>query len=255
MVGGRSVLMEWGGLEVRGEYIGPMFSAMIAGLSRHIPSQCAVCRSWPRQALCDACVTRFAQPQPRCGTCALPVPHDLQLCSACLTTPSGLDAALAAVPYAYPWSGLVVDFKFHGQVAWARAFATLLRSTPWVEPALEAADILLPMPLSAQRLAERGFNQTLLLARSLCPDKIRTDLLLRIQDTPPQRTLPRKERLQSVQHAFAVDPLQLAALAGKRVVLIDDVMTSGASLAAAAATVRQAGAGHVTGLVFARTES
>lgn len=111
------------------------------------------------------------------------------------------------------------------------------------------------MPLSSRRLSERGFNQTLLLARALHPAKVRTDLLLRIQDTPPQRTLPRRERLRSVQHAFAVDPLHSAELKDKRVVLVDDVMTSGASLAAAATAVRQAGAAHISGLVFARTES
>lgn len=172
-----------------------------------------------------------------------------------MTNPPALDAALAAVAYDYPWSGLVADFKFHGKTAWARTFAGLLRSAPWVEPALDAADMVMPMPLSAQRLSERGFNQTLLLARALSPAKVRTDLLLRIQDTPPQRTLPRRERLRSVQHAFAVDPLHNAALKGKRVVLVDDVMTSGASLAAAAASVRRAGAAHITGLVFARTES
>ena len=107
-----------------------MFSALIAGLSRRIPSQCAVCRSWPAQALCESCVSFFAQPQPRCRTCALPMPDGMPQCGDCLTGSPALDAALAAVSYAYPWSGLVVDFKFHGKTAWARAFATLLRSAP-----------------------------------------------------------------------------------------------------------------------------
>lgn len=179
----------------------------------------------------------------------------MQQCGTCTVRALPLDAALAAVPYAYPWSGLVVDFKFHGHTAWAKTFATLMRSAPWVEPALDAADVVVPMPLSAQRLAQRGFNQTLLLARALCASKVRDDLLLRIRDTPPQSSLPRKERLDSVQHAFAANPLKSSALRDRQVVLVDDVMTSGASLAAAANALRQAGARHITALVFARTES
>jgi predicted amidophosphoribosyltransferase len=110
------------------------------------------------------------------------------------------------------------------------------------------------MPLSRQRLKSRGFNQAHVLARALDPHKLAPHLLLRIQDTPPQTTLPRKDRLLSVQHAFAVDPLHAEQLRGKRVVLVDDVMTSGASLHAASGVLRAAGASHITTLVFARTE-
>jgi predicted amidophosphoribosyltransferase len=108
--------------------------------------------------------------------------------------------------------------------------------------------------LSRQRIAERGFNQAALLAHALGTGKVDTTLLLRVQDTPPQRTLPRKERLLSVQHAFAIEPLKTSTLQGKRVVLVDDVMTSGASLHSAAHVVRRAGANHITAMVFARTE-
>jgi len=234
-----------------------MFSALITGLSRHIPSQCAVCRSWPAQPLCDACVTRFAQPVMRCRTCALPLPLTTPgaKCGRCLVQPPVLDAALAAVAYAYPWSDMIVKFKFHGQTAWARSMATLMRSTPWVEPALDDADWLLPMPLTRTRLLERGFNQTRLVAHALQTSKVRDDLLLRILDTPPQSSLPRAKRLQNVRDAYALEPLKRHLIEGKRIVLMDDVMTSGASLHAAAAALRQAGAAHITALVFARTES
>jgi ComF family protein len=161
---------------------------------------------------------------------------------------------LAAVAYAYPWSGLVADFKFHEHTGWAATFATLMRSAPWVEPALEAADVVLPMPLSRERLRERGFNQALLLAQALERAKVTSHVLLRIKDTPPQSALPRKDRLRNVQHAFALDPLHASQLTGKRVVLVDDVMTSGASLHAAATVVRAAGAQHICALVLARTE-
>jgi ComF family protein len=237
-----------------GEYIGRMFHALLQGLHRRLPSQCAVCHSWPSQPVCDACVTAFAQPVPRCQTCALPVRSGMPRCGDCVLRPPPLDQCLTAVTYGYPWSSLVVDFKFHQHPGWARSFATLLRSAPWVEPALEQADLLIPMPLSWQRLRERGFNQTLVLARALDAPKVAHDVLLRVHDTPAQSSLPRKERLRSVQGAYAVDPLTASQLQGKRVVLLDDVMTSGASLSSAALALKDAGAAHITGLVFARTE-
>ncbi|MGI9132905.1 MAG: ComF family protein [Rhodoferax sp.] len=231
-----------------------MFVRLLQGLRRRIASQCAVCHAWPAQPVCDACVAQFAQPLPRCRTCALALPAGLTQCGACLRSPPPLDACLCALPYAYPWSSLVAEFKFRQHPGWASQFALLLRSAPWVEPALEQADWLLPMPLSRERLQERGYNQSQLLAEALEPGKIQAATLLRIRHTPPQSSLPRAERLRNVQHAFAVDPLRGQAMRGRRVVLVDDVMTSGASLYAAAQMLRQAGAAHITGLVLARTD-
>ena len=218
-----------------------------------MPSQCAVCHCWPSQPVCEACVGQFAQPQHRCITCALPLTGSANQCGACLSEPPPVDRCLAAVAYAYPWSDLVVAFKFQRHPAWARSLGLLMRSAPWVEPALDAADVLLPLPLSKARLQWRGYNQAQLLAQTLEPGKCQTEVLLRIKDTPPQSSLPRSERLASVRDAFAIDPLQIDQVRGKIVVLVDDVMTSGASLAAAARVLRAAGATHITGLVFART--
>lgn len=230
-----------------------MFRDLVERAFAALPAQCAVCRAWPAQPVCDACVVRFAQPEPRCHSCALPVPAGAQRCGECLRTPPPLDRCIAAVSYTYPWPGCITQFKFHGHPGWAGAFATLLRSAPWVEPALEAADVALPMPLSPERLRARGFNQALELARRLAPGKVRQDLLLRIRDTAAQSALDRPARLANVRGAFAVQPLQATALRGQRVVLVDDVMTSGASLHAAALVLRQAGAAHITAIVLART--
>lgn len=176
-------------------------------------------------------------------------------CGACITSPPALDSCLTAVSYTYPWSGLVGRFKFNSSPGLAAEFARVMRSTPWVEPALESADLVLPMPLSKRRLRQRGYNQALLLARALDTNKLKTSILLRIKDTPAQSLLDRAQRLRAVADAFAVDPLLAAQLRGRRVVLVDDVMTSGSTLNAAARTLRAAGASHVTGLVFARTEN
>ena len=127
-------------------------------------------------------------------------------------------------------------------------------SAPWVEDTLAQADWVLPIPLSPERLSERGYNQSLLLARLLCPDKTDERLLLRTRHTTAQRSLPRAERLANLIGAFAVDPLRTAEIRGRRLVLVDDVMTSGASLHTAAQVLRQAGAAHISAVVLARTE-
>lgn len=237
----------------------PLFQRTVAMLARwpvlvQWPSQCRVCHGWPAHTVCEACISAFAQPLLRCRTCALPLPAGVRQCGMCLKNPPPLDECLTAVAYAYPWSRLISDYKFRAEPGLVRSFATLLRAAPWVEPLLDAADLLLPLPLSDQRLKERGYNQALLLARSLEPAKVAPHVLLRILHTPPQSTLARKERLLSLQHAFAVDPLHAKRVRGKRVVLVDDVMTTGASLHAAASVLRQAGASHITALVLARTE-
>ena len=184
-----------------------------------------------------------------------------QHCGACLRQPPPLDAALAALPYAYPWSTLITRYKFGEQHGWAGFFAGLMLAAPGAKAPLEglqAGDWLLPLPLSAQRLQSRGFNQAWELARALGRQSgtcARADarLLLRVKDTPPQSRLARAARLANVRGAFQVDPLRADSLHGRRVLLVDDVMTSGASLFAAAQALREAGAAHITALVLART--
>jgi ComF family protein len=226
------------------------FTSLLARL----PSRCEVCRAWPSQPVCDACVARFAPPAARCTTCALPVPEGVTRCGECVRHPPPLDACLAACTYAWPWPDCIAGFKFRGDAGWAGPFATLLRSAPWVEPALEQCDIVLPIPLASGRLRERGFNQALELARRMAPGKTDANLLLRTRETPAQSGLARAERLRNLQGAFAVEPLRADQMRGRRIVLVDDVMTSGASLFAAAEALRLAGAAHITAVVLARTD-
>ena len=220
----------------------------------HWPSQCMVCRAWPASTLCADCVTRFAPMVPRCTTCALPVPPGVPICGACLRDPPPMAQCLAALPYAWPWSMCLGHWKFEGDVGLTRPFARLMLAAPGVRDALDAAEHVLPMPMSAARLGQRGYNPALLLARRLARSRTRADLLLRTRDTPPQRSLPRAARLKNVRGAFQVDPLAAPSLAERRVVLVDDVMTTGASVREAAAALRAAGAAQVTVLVLARTD-
>lgn len=241
-----------------------------ASLLRSLASQCAVCHSWPARRVCAACISRFGQVHARCISCALILPAALSdgrglpslRCAACVRQPPPLDACFAAMPYAYPWSELVARYKFGDDPAWADNFAALLLEVPGVRNTLHSLhpeDLLIPLPLAAQRLQSRGFNQAWELATSLArqsgtlaqPD---ARVLLRIRDTAPQARLGREARLRNLKGAFAVDPLRAGILRGRRVLLVDDVMTSGASLFAAAQALREAGAATVIAMVFARTE-
>lgn len=229
-------------------------TGLFTSLLARLPSQCAVCRAWPSRPVCDACVARFAPPVSRCSGCALRLPECVGRCGECVKSPPPLDACLAACTYAWPWPDAIAAFKFRGEAGWAGPFATLLRSAPWVEPALEASDIVLPMPLAPGRLRERGFNQSHELVRRVAPSKADAGLLLRTRETTAQSGLSRADRLRNLRGAFAVEPLRAHELRGRRIVLVDDVMTSGASLFAAAGVLREAGAAHITGIVLARTD-
>lgn len=248
------------------------FKARLSALrQRWAPaSQCAVCKTWPADPVCGACQARFIRLAPRCTRCALLLPVDssgsssiTQLeCGSCVRHPLPIDQTFAAVTYGFPWSGLIEQYKFAEQPGWAAVFAQLMLASPHVAACLaelESADWLVPLPLSAQRLQTRGFNQAWALTTSLAaasataavPD---AQLLLRIRDTVPQSQLPRVGRIANVRSAFAVNPLRAADIQQRHVVLVDDVMTSGASLGAAAEALRDAGAARVSALVFARTE-
>jgi ComF family protein len=230
-----------------------LISRRLHAIAARVPSQCAVCHAWPARRVCDACTARFAQPASRCGRCALRVPAGVTVCGACLRNPPILDACLAAVDYAYPWAGALAEFKFRGDPGWTDTLATLLHNTPRVQAALDAADIVVSVPLSTERLRERGFNQSALLAHRLAGAKAQLNVLLRMHATETQSALPRPQRLRNLRGAFAVEPMHAEAVRAKRLVLVDDVMTTGATLEAAAQPLWHAGAAHVTAIVLART--
>jgi ComF family protein len=245
-----------------------MLPSLLAHAAHALPSQCMVCRAWGPGRVCSACTNRFSRPQQRCTTCALPLAGDTRQCGECLLHPSALDACVAVVDYGYPWDGLLAQLKFNGQghsggagpnASVARAIADTMRPLPAVQTVLQRADFIVPIPLAAQRLRQRGFNQALEIAKdvlgtgAVARAKLRPQMLLRTRDTAPQVGLPRAERLRNMRHAFAVEPLLASQIQGASLVLVDDVTTTTATLCAAALALRAAGAAHVVGLVFART--
>lgn len=225
----------------------------LAGWSGRWPGRCAICRAWPTHSLCEPCVSRFGSPVPRCLRCALPVPAGVQCCGACLRQPPNHARCLAAVDYGWPWDALIAQFKFQGQPGWARHLAALMLAAEGMQDLMDEVDLVTAVPLSRERLAERGYNQSLLLARALCPHKCHDALLVRLHDTPAQHRLGLQERLHNLQGSLAPEPAQAHLLRDRHVLLVDDVMTSGATLQAATDILLQAGAARVSAAVLART--
>ncbi|MFY7864963.1 ComF family protein [Roseateles sp.] len=224
------------------------------------PGQCAVCRAWSHSRVCRDCLQRYGRPVPRCWTCAAHLPVGLggresAQCGACLRHAPPLDRTIAALDYSFPWDRLLQLYKFHQAVDLRETLLERL-SQALDCSAPDAPDWLLPVPLSPARLKERGYNQSHELARTLARRRqIPCDgnLLLRVRSTAQQAHTPLKDRAANVKQAFAVEPLRKAELRGRHVALLDDVMTSGATLFELARVLRQAGAAHVQAWVIART--
>lgn len=216
--------------------------------ARVLPQDCRLCGLPSGDALlCAGCRDELPHlPVAHCPVCALPVPT-ADVCGRCLRHPPAFDATLAVWAYAEPVDMLIHALKFHAQLPLAGWFARALHALD-----LPPADLLLAMPLHPRRLAARGFNQSVEIARALARlAEMRFDAcgLVRHHDTPPQRDLAWSQRRRNVRGAFAVR----VPVAGLHVAVVDDVLTTGASLHEVAHVLKVAGARTVTNLVLART--
>lgn len=216
-----------------------------------MPAQpCVLCGSMSRDGLwCMACDRALPHLGKQCcPSCALPVPGG-EVCGSCLVHPPSFDLVTAAFVYTYPADRLIKAMKYGEQLVLAHAFAEKLVQR--IDRA-NLPDYLLPMPLHPAKLRKRGFNQSLLIAAKIAR-KLDLELLpnacQRIRDTPSQSALPWKERNRNVRNAFRCD----MDMTGKRVALVDDVLTTGASLNALAEAVKKRGASEVYAWVAART--
>ena len=192
----------------------------------------------------------------RCTGCALALPGlstQQPRCGACLRHPPVWQHGHAWVDYHYPWNHLITRWKFGQQPALAQHFARWMVQDPQIQCAVAGADLVIPIPHSKQRLRERGYNPAAQLAQYLAPRHHQPHVLVRNRHTDAQSNLSRAQRLRNLRNAFEVACRQAHHIAGKNVLLIDDVMTTGATLTVASRCLLQAGAAQVQVLCMART--
>ncbi len=236
-----------------------VYGQLSALLTYLYPGQCTLCDAPGLKDIdiCEGCLRDMPRNDSACSQCALPLPQGIQrpaLCGACLRPEHKVayDTAWAAYTYSgvMPW--LITQLKFHSKLNHARLLGELM----WLEQAQAtteqpAPDIIMPVPLHPRRLRERGFNQALELARPLARRsgiRLDTTSLLRSRDTRRQSDLSQAERRKNLVQAFRCG----SGVAGLHVLLVDDVMTSGSTLHAAAQCLKKAGAERVSVWVAAR---
>ncbi|MDE2401527.1 MAG: ComF family protein [Burkholderiales bacterium] len=178
-------------------------------------------------------------------------------CLACEDYPPEFDRAIAAVDYSAPWSELIARFKFQGDSALAKPLAALIASRLSGHPKKRGQpQLIIPTPLSSTRLRERGYNQCGLLAQQLSR-RLNTPTLpfalRRVKDTPRMMTLQADERRQQIRNAFEVSTEYRRQLAGRHVAVVDDVLTTGATVNEITQTLKNAGVRSVAVWVIART--
>ena len=216
-----------------------------------LPPRCLICRERGDNGidLCRSCSEQLPWNTLACARCGLPMPTAAGVCGACLRHPPALAHTRAVFVYGFPLDRLVPRLKFHRDLAAGRLMAELMAGALATAP---RPDAILPVPLHARRLRQRGYDQALELARPLAEAlsvPLRTDLLLRSRSTAPQSELHAGERQRNVARAFVVPP---GIAPPAHVCLIDDVMTTGATLQAAARVLLGAGAARVDAWVCAR---
>jgi ComF family protein len=224
-----------------------------AGADAVLGSTCGVCGA-PGANPCAACRTHTADLEHRrwrCARCAQPSPQAIALCGHCRQHAPAFEHTVCAAPYAPPYEQIALALKFSHRADAATTLGVLLGDA-FARTGLPAPDCLIPVPLSRERLAERGYNQSALIARSLaaaCGVPLDLDTLRRLVHTPAATQLDRAARAQALHGAFAAT----RRLEGLRIGLVDDVMTTGATMHAAAQALKAAGAHEVIGLAALRT--
>jgi ComF family protein len=218
---------------------------------RALPQRCELCAGTSgSEILCRGCSRSLPRLGPACPICAQPNPAG-EVCGQCIADPPPFDATVAAFAYAFPVDRLMHAFKYHGRLALAEWGAHAISSARgrWSGSLPQR---LIAVPLAHERQRERGYNQAFEIARVLAREwriPLISGGVHRSRAAPPQAALPLDERARNVRGAFACE----LDLAGLTIAVVDDVMTTGASLAELAKTLKRAGALRVENWVVART--
>ena len=216
--------------------------------AKALGGDCLLCGAGADGLVCAGCAASPVPGAPACPRCALPMPR-AETCGRCLRRPPSVDCALAAFQYRFPIDRLVLRFKFAGDLAAGRWLAECLAAAVREAP---TPDLVVVPPIAAARLRERGFNQALEIAKVVCAARgvtLDRDAVTRVRDAPAQSTLDARERRANLRGAFECR----SALAGRHVAIVDDVMTTGATLDSMAHALRASGAGRIDAWVVART--
>ena len=220
---------------------------LLNGCTTFVQRECVLCGAPSGGArLCPGCRGDLPANGTSCPICA--GPGEGRVCGACLQDPPPYDRCIAALRYEFPADELIQALKYRGELMLAPVLADILARAVAHAP---RPDVILPLPLSDARLRQRGFNQAGEIARPLARRLgVRLDLetLVRVRDTAPQVQLSAAERNRNVRDAFACR----STVAGLHVAVVDDVMTSGATLREAAKALKRAGAAEISLWVVAR---
>ncbi|MBS0496736.1 MAG: ComF family protein [Proteobacteria bacterium] len=211
---------------------------------------CLLCGAIAGGDFCPACYRDLPQlPASHCPVCLWPVPTN-EICGNCLKKPPAFTRTLAALRYTFPADALIHALKYQTNLAIAPVLANLFIAR--LKTMETMPDVIVPMPLHPIRLRERGFNQAMEISRTIAKQTgiaLLPDGCSRIKHTLPQTGLPWKERQKNIRRAFScrID------VSGKHVAIVDDVMTTGATLNELAQVLRRRGATEISNWVIART--
>ncbi len=221
-----------------------------------LPPRCLLCndRGADELDLCAGCLHDLPWLTHACEQCALPLPPapGSMFCGSCLRNPPPFSRTLIPFRYQFPANRLIQALKYQRRTPPARLFGELLYDHLIHQPDLQLPDRVIPVPLHPQRERQRGFNQAQAIAHFLCRRlqvPLELEALVRSSNTPPQQGLSAEARRRNLRHAFRVT----GSLQGRRVALLDDVMTTGSTFAQLASLCRQAGATDVQCWGVART--
>lgn len=226
------------------------------------PPLCPLCSGLTANGgICAACWSGLNLATPMaCRQCALPFDHDAgsTICGQCMAESPGFDQAVSGLIYNDTAKSLILALKYGDRLDIAPVLAGLMLSRS--RNLIREADVIIPLPLHPKRFFRRRFNQSAEIARHLIhlagedETKLGLDLLIRRRNTSSQGRMTRVQRQRNLAGAFAINRMSGVSLKGKSVLLVDDVLTTGASLSAAASCLKKAGAENIAVCVVARVK-